>query len=951
MSDQKPRYRYEEQFKSLFPGAEWEPSGGSNFLTNCPFHEHLESKTFAIDFETGLWHCFNPDCGAKGKGYEQLRNRMYRQEQRDLFEHALLANTELDEEILHFLHHERGLTLDTIKTYRLSQMIEHKKHWLTGVPEPKKYVLIPIFDAQGNLVAGRKYLLPQYRGEKDAKIKFAWSQSPVTLYPAAALKHDTLVLAEGEWDALLLNQHNIPAITTTGGAGYDLSKLAAQLKDKSIYICYDCDQSGRTGAANAAQVLMQHGAKSVYIVDLGLGDSEDVTDFFVKYGYSRSDFIEKLRQAEPYSPPEPPDLTMSQLGADHVNQRFLVQARVLGEAGIHKFLWPQHSVLACRGAGLKECETCPLQEKTKTITFKPGDPRIIYLMEQPPDKQRAFIAAQAGIPFVTSTKRCNRWHYAEGSKHELAVPVFIESIEEDVPDAKKELAGYVTTEKASSRLRSGKPANFWLTPVQDIQKDGKLLFLAEDVIPLQDDVDTFRMTPSLFDKLKVFQGPPQEKIPEIAAALNRSVFRIRGREDLIIAYDLSYHSVIGIPNPNAPGRIVKGWTELLVIGDPGEGKSQLAMEMQRYYDLGAIQDAATATPGGLTVATVQMGGKWIFKDGLLPLNDRRLVFIDEFNKLPTEDLGKLNTSRSSGKITASSAAGTYEKDARVRLVWITNPKDGQRINMGREATDFPIKLVPELFKDRGAQDRIDLAVLILRQDPKPEFDVLPAETEDPVYTKYLCRSLILWAWSRKPEQVHFTKEAIQEIRLASDRLRREFWHPDSEIELINSGERTTERIMRLSAAAAARTFSTADGENLFIDRAHVQFVESYLRKQYQKFEFDQYIQSLVTQQRVPRAYKEEMSEGEKKAQEDLKAVSRAQVVKLLAGNRLLYDTLRSGQYDLVAERQQEHRSVLGWLYQEGYVHTTDARHFKFTKAFYQELDPLIHNGQELVQQF
>ena len=198
------KYRYEEQFKELFPGAEWEPSGGSNFLTNCPFHVHLESKTLAIDFETGLWHCFNPDCAVSGKGVEQLRKKLYQQEQRDAFEYAIINNIELDEEVLHFLQNERGLTLDTIRTYKLSQMIEHKKHWLTGVLEPKKYVLIPIFDSQGDLVAGRKYLLPQYRGEKDAKIRFAWSSSPVTLYPASALVYDTLVLTEGEWDALLL---------------------------------------------------------------------------------------------------------------------------------------------------------------------------------------------------------------------------------------------------------------------------------------------------------------------------------------------------------------------------------------------------------------------------------------------------------------------------------------------------------------------------------------------------------------------------------------------------------------------------------------------------------------------------------------------------------------------------------------------------------------------------
>src|SRR5699024_2708939 len=192
--------------------------------------------------------------------------------------------------------------------------------------------------------------------------------------------------------------------------------------------------------------------------------------------------------------------------------------------------------------------------------------------------------------------------------------------------------------------------------VQDTKESGQLMFIAGEVEPLQDDLGTFKMTPELNEQLKVFQGDPRTKIKEIAESLNENVYRLRGRDDLSIAYDLVYHSVLGIPNPNAPNRTIKGWAELLVIGDPGEGKSQMASEMQDYDDLGAIQDAATSTPAGLTVTTVQIGGKWIFRDGLLPLNDRRMVFIDEFNKLHAEDMGRLNTSRSSGTITASSSA-------------------------------------------------------------------------------------------------------------------------------------------------------------------------------------------------------------------------------------------------------------------------------------------------------
>lgn len=906
-------------------------------MTNCPFHEHLESKTFAIDFETGLWHCFNPDCNAKGKGVKYLEQLIYRQERKEDFETALVTGRQLDEEVRQWLAQERGISEETARKYHLAQKIEEKKHWLTGLMVKKKYLLIPIYDQNGELVAGREYLLPAYRDEKDPKIKFAWPKSPVTLFPVSSLQHDTIVVTEGELDALLLNQQGIPAITTTAGAGAPFERFVDSFRGKTVYFCFDCDRPGKEGAKKAAETLARQEDITVYVMDLGLDEGEDVTDFFVKYGRTKDDFLSLMKQAAPVTNPLPPELPMSAIGTEHINKPFLVKARVLGEAGIHKFVWPQHNVLSCSGGNLDVCNVCPLQSRQCFVTIRPNDPLVINLMEKPPDKQKAFIAALAGIPYVTQTRRCMRWTFAEGSRMEMAVPVFIESSEEDVPDAKKELAGYVTTEKAANALRSGKEAQFWLTPVQDTQKDGKLMFIAEEVIPLQDDLDTFRMTESLHQSLKVFQGDPFKKIPEIASSLNRNVFRIRGREELLIAYDLIYHSVIGIPNPNAPGRIIKGWAELLVVGDPGEGKSQLAMELQNYYGLGAIQDAAIATPGGLTVTTVQMGGKWIFRDGLLPLNDRRLVVIDEFNKIPSEDLGRLNTSRASGKITASSSAGTYEKDARVRLIWITNQKDGQRIDVGRNAGSFPIEMVAELFPDRGAQDRLDLAVLVLRDDPKPEFDAPPKAQEDPIYTKHLCRSLVLWAWTRRPDQVHFTEDAVREVRLVSDRLRRMFWHPDSNIELINSGERTTERIIRLAAAVAARTYSTADGENLFITAEHVRFIEEFLKAQYKKFEFDVYIRALQARHRAKPKDSDETQPDERKS--ITREVSKAQVLRVLQEDRLFYDMLDSGKYDLGMERKFDNRNVLGWLYAHGYVRTDDARHFKFTKAFYQELEP------------
>ena len=285
-------YKYEKAFKHLFPEAEWEPSGGSNFLTNCPFHEHHSSKTLAIDFETGKWHCFNPECDEKGRSIQDLKQKLFKTIQQDNFLQDLQAGQQKiwkDDEALSFLKNKRGLTEETIRQAGIAVKEEVKKHPLTGKESLKKYLLIPVYQ-NDFILSGRKYLLPAYREEKEPKIKFAWSGSLVSFYPDLP-NQKTVYLVEGEWDALLLRQYGFPAVTTTGGQGGAsfLKFIEDILQYKKIFICFDCDKAGRKAAHQLSQRLVQEG-KEVFVMDLKLGEGEDVTDFFVNYQKTAYDF-------------------------------------------------------------------------------------------------------------------------------------------------------------------------------------------------------------------------------------------------------------------------------------------------------------------------------------------------------------------------------------------------------------------------------------------------------------------------------------------------------------------------------------------------------------------------------------------------------------------------------------------------------------------------------------
>lgn len=171
----------------------------------------------------------------------------------------------------------RGINKETLVAHRIG--------W-----NGRSYTL-PVFDHRDSIVNLRTYdptATPKMRG---------LTGRGSHLYPGEVLEREfatDVVLCEGEWDALLLDQNGIPAVTGTAGARTFKDEWAAKFKGKSVWIVYDCDDAGRTGATNAAGYLKKH-AEAVHVVDLGLPDEgADVTDWFVRYERSVDDFVKVL---------------------------------------------------------------------------------------------------------------------------------------------------------------------------------------------------------------------------------------------------------------------------------------------------------------------------------------------------------------------------------------------------------------------------------------------------------------------------------------------------------------------------------------------------------------------------------------------------------------------------------------------------------------------------------
>ena len=85
----------------------------------------------------------------------------------------------------------------------------------------------------------------------------------------------SVIICEGEFDCILLNQYGFPAVTSTGGAGTFLDEWTELFLNKTVYICMDNDKAGRTAAVN---LLFMFPKAKLIVLPRG---HKDVTEFYM----------------------------------------------------------------------------------------------------------------------------------------------------------------------------------------------------------------------------------------------------------------------------------------------------------------------------------------------------------------------------------------------------------------------------------------------------------------------------------------------------------------------------------------------------------------------------------------------------------------------------------------------------------------------------------------------
>src|SRR2546426_9704069 len=108
---------------------------------------------------------------------------------------------------------------------------------------------------------------------------------------------EQIVICEGEFDRLVLESRGFAAVTSTGGAlTFRPTWTEAFREIPQVYICFDNDGPGQAGAERVVGLIPR--ARLVRLPD-EVGEGGDVTDFFVRLGRSREEFIGLLEAAQP----------------------------------------------------------------------------------------------------------------------------------------------------------------------------------------------------------------------------------------------------------------------------------------------------------------------------------------------------------------------------------------------------------------------------------------------------------------------------------------------------------------------------------------------------------------------------------------------------------------------------------------------------------------------------
>jgi hypothetical protein len=821
----------------------------------CPIHKD-SNPSASVNWKKNVWRCLG--CGAQGSirrlvadvrggatrpGKARTRGpapegsgapRAPLSGARVAGYHSYLMSSER----LDYLTDERMLDEETIVKHKLGfdNSPRTKDH-----PGGKRYT-IPVYDEDGILVNIRRYRSSKMQTQKmlNETVNGVGYGTPARLFPAVPPEATKVVLFEGEFDAMLggqlLRDTDYVATTGTHGAGTWTKELSEPLRGKEVWVSYDNDDEGLKAAGKVAAAL-QGIAKMVYLVPVLSGqDKGDVTDWVRDEGGTTERLLAAIEAARPFGVMKPRvaerevhDVKLSQT-MDALPYPVRVEVTIAGQRD-PTFIIPGKIHAVCDQDNGKRCESCGMSIQyhgETTYEIRRDDPKeVLRFLDISDDQRNLRIRRLLKAPTPSNCGRLEIDIEEEIPVEELQIMPTVDSEVGGDSDNTQRRAFSVGTHRTD--LNSNAFLTGSVAPNPKTQRNEMVVWELE---PSRTSLESFEMTPAKRKALEVFQvkrgQTPLSKMRDIAEDLSTNVTQIVGRERMHMAMDLVFHSLLHFKFEKK--YISKGWVELLVAGDTRTGKSAAAIALSRHYQAGKVINCEGASLAGLIGgATKAPGGgdSWMIKMGELTRQDGRLAVMDEVSGAPLTLIGALSDVRSRG-VAQITKIESKEFRCRVRLIFIGNERQN---TSGVSGSPLGTELIKNLMGAPEDISRLDFAMTVKEDDvPLRTINSHNRQKIPHVYSQELCHELVMWAWSRKRDDVVFETGVEDYIAERAVELGEKYI---SDPPLIQ-GQSVREKIARLSVAMAARVFSCdSTGEKVVVKKMHVRDVVEFLDELYE----------------------------------------------------------------------------------------------------------------------
>jgi replicative DNA helicase Mcm len=327
---------------------------------------------------------------------------------------------------------------------------------------------------------------------------------------------------------------------------------------------------------------------------------------------------------------------------------------------------------------------------------------------------------------------------------------------------------------------------------EDANKRFDIFLEANYLEPMYEEFDEVKINPEDEEKIReLAMGDPWKMI------LGSIAPSIYGYERIKEAIVLQLFGGVRKQRPDKTWS--RGDIHLLMVGDPGSGKSQMLKFVSTVAPKGRYVSGKGASAVGLTASVVKdefLKG-WTLEAGALVLANGGVVCLDEMDKISKEDIFALHEAMEQQSITIAKANIFATLRAETSILAAANPKYSR--------FDLSTPLAEQIAMPETILSRFDL-IFAVKDVPNPEADEKLAEhilslNRDPDRAKPLIESKLMRkyvAYARRMIKPKISDEALEEIKKFFVELRSKY----ADGSTVPISPRQLEALVRLTEASA-----------------------------------------------------------------------------------------------------------------------------------------------------